>query len=129
MPKDSVGLEDMLIVNTLARIDGKLDKLDDRMDGMQATLAVQQQILDEHVRRTGLLEEKIEADTSNIRSEFKEGLKEGLAREAAEAVRAERNKLLVLGLKIGGVVAGLGGGGLGLKTLLPALAKLFGGDH
>lgn len=120
MPKKSAGLEDTLIVNALSRIDGKLDKLDDRLDDQGNILVKQQAILDEHVRRTNLLEEKIE--------ENKKATREGLAREAADAVRLERNRLIVLGLKIGGLVAGLGGGGLGLSKLLPALAKLWGGE-
>ena len=120
MPKKTPGLEDTLIVNALNRIDGKLDKLDDRLDGQGNILAKQQVSLDEHVKRTNLLEAKLEED--------KKLIKEGLAREALDAVRAERNRILVLGLKIGGAVAGLGGTGFGLKTLLPAIAKLWSGE-
>ena len=124
MPKKTSDLEDTLIVNALNRMDGKLDKLDDRMDGMTIVLTKQQGSLDEHVRRTNLLEEKLEADKETLRK----SISEGLAREAADAVRAERNRILVLALKIGGVVAGLGGGGFGLRQLLPAIAKLWSGE-
>lgn len=118
MPKKSPDLQDQLIVNALTRIDGKLDKLDDRMDNQGNILSKQQVSLDEHVKRTNLLEQKLEED--------KKLIKEGLAREALDAVRAERNRILVLGLKIAGVVAGLGGGGFGLKQLFNVVMKVWG---
>lgn len=120
MPKDSAGLEEMLIVNTLSRMDGKLDKLDDRMDGMAGTLIKQQASLDEHVKRSNLLEEKIELETKKIT--------EALPREVEAQIKLARNKFLINALKVGGVVAGLGGGGFGIKQLITAVLKFWGGE-
>lgn len=43
----------------LERIENKLDKMDARLDGLEMTLAVQTQVLDEHMRRTQLAEETL----------------------------------------------------------------------
>jgi predicted oxidoreductase len=118
MPKDSAGLEEMLIVNTLTRIDGKLDKLDDRMDGMSTTLVKQQDILDEHVKRSNLLEQKIDLETKKI--------VEALPKEVEAQIKLQRTKFIINALKVGGVIAGLGGGGWGGKQLITALLKFWG---
>lgn len=124
MAKDT-GLEDMLIVNTLNRIDGKLDKLDDRMDSMNGTLTKQQGSLDEHIKRSNLLEMKIDLETKAIRDRLPEDIQKELAVVKAAASEA-RNKALMFGLKIAGALAGLGGGGWGIKQIVVAVAKAFG---
>lgn len=108
MPKpDSLG--DLLIVETLNRMDDKLDRLDGRLDSMDTTLVKQQAILDEHVRRTNLLEGKISADTAAIR--------ESLPKNIEDQIRLARNKFLISVLKVLGVVAGTGAGGVAIKEI------------
>lgn len=118
MPKKSTDLQDTLIVNALVRIDGKLDKLDDRMDGMAGTLVKQQASLDEHIKRSDLLEKKIDLETKAI--------KEDLPKEVENQIRLQRNKFLINALKVLGLVAGLGGGGFGLNKLVSGILKFWG---
>lgn len=118
MPKDSAALGEMLVVDALNRMDGKLDKLDDRLDGVDKTLIEQKGILDEHVRRTDLLEQKLEADVRSVR--------DALPKDIEDQIRLQRNKFLINAAKVLGVVAGLGGGGLGLKELIGLISKLWG---
>jgi hypothetical protein len=99
-------LENTLIVNALSRIDGKIDKLDERMDGMSNVLVKQQGILDEHIRRTELLEAKIESDTS----EKKE----------------QNHKMLMFFLKLSGGLIVAGGSGVGIRHLVPLIFKALG---
>lgn len=117
MPKDTAGLDDLLVVNALSRIDGKLEKIDDRLDEQGKILITQQGILDEHVRRTNLLEDKIAADVKAV--------KEQLPKEISEHLKAERISLAKTGLKVFGVVAALGSGGFGLKELISAILKFW----
>ena len=117
MPKKT-DLEDTLIVNALVRIDGKLDKLDDRMDGMSITLVQHKDSLVEHIKRSDLLEKKIELETKSI--------KEDLPKEVENQIRLQRNKFIINALKVLGVVAGLGGGGWGGKQLISAILKFWG---
>ena len=119
MPKDTApGLDDLLVVNALTRIDGKLDKLDDRLDEQSKILVTQQGILDEHVRRTDLLEQKLESDIK--------AAKDQLPKEIGDHLKAERLALAKTGLKIFGVLAALGSGGFGLKELISAILKFWG---
>jgi predicted nucleic acid-binding Zn-ribbon protein len=56
------------------KIDGKLDRLDGRLDSVDVTLAKQQVTLDEHVRRTNLLETQVkplEHHITQMRTAFK----------------------------------------------------------
>jgi len=57
------------INNALHRIEYKVDKLDTRLDSVDVTLARQEVHLEEHIRRTRLLEgrqEKFEANMATI---------------------------------------------------------------
>ena len=119
MPKDSAALGEMLVVDALGRMEGKLDKLDDRMDGIDKTLIEQKGILDEHVRRTDLLEKKIEADVKTVR--------DALPKDIEEQIRLQRNKFIISALKVLGVVAGTGAGGMAIKEAISLLLKLWGG--
>lgn len=47
-------------MDDVKRFEDKIDKISDKMASMDTTLAKQSVILEEHVRRTNLLEEKIE---------------------------------------------------------------------
>lgn len=118
MPKESAALGEILVVDALSRMESKLDKLDDRLDGVDKTLIEQKGILDEHVRRTDLLEKKIEADVRSVR--------DALPKDVEEQIRLQRNKFLINVAKVLGVVAGLGGGGLGVKELVGLISKLWG---
>ena len=44
----------------LDRLEGKIDKLVDDMSSLKSTAAAQKVSLDEHIRRTNILEEKME---------------------------------------------------------------------
>ena len=46
--------------DTVDRIEGKLDKISDRLNSIDVTLAKQEITLDIHVKRTNLLESKID---------------------------------------------------------------------
>lgn len=113
MPKGkakSSSLGDSLLVEALGRIDSKLDRIDSRLDDQGKTLALQNASLDEHVRRTNMLEEKIDKDVPE---------------KVKEEIRVQRNKLLFNTFKIGGAVAGLGGGGLGIHHAIKALWAVY----
>ena len=116
MPK-SQDLAEVLIVDALNRMDGKLDKLDDRLDNVGQTLVRQQASLDEHIKRTNLLETKIEADAS--------ALKVKLEKDVENLLASKRQKSLMLGLKILGGVAATGGGGVLIKNLVAAILKIW----
>jgi hypothetical protein len=49
-------------------IDDKLDKLNDKLSIIDTTLVKQQTILDEHVRRTNILEERFEPVEEHVNS-------------------------------------------------------------
>lgn len=117
MPKDSVELGQLLVVETLNRLDGKLDKLDDRLDKVDNTMIRQQSILDEHVRRTNLLETKMEADAKALKIE--------LPAVIQEHIKTERNKLVLKVLKITGALAATGTGGVALKTAISFVLKIW----
>ena len=107
MPKEAAGLGEILVVETLTRIDQKIDKLDDRLDEQGKTLIKQQAILDEHVKRTNLLEDKIASDVKQV--------KEALPEAVQAQIRLARNKFLIQALKVLGIVAGTGAGGMAIK--------------
>jgi hypothetical protein len=118
MPKDSAGLGELLVAESLSRIDGKLDKLDDRLDEQGKTLAKQQVVLEEHVKRSNLLEAKIDLETKQI--------KETLPKEVEAQIKLQRNKFLINALKILGVIAGTGGGGMAIKEGITWALKFWG---
>ena len=115
MPKDSLG--EILVVETLNKIDSKLDKLDDRLDEQGKTLVKQQAILDEHVKRTNLLEDKIASDVKQV--------KEALPDAVQAQIKLARNKFLIQALKIAGIVVGTGAGGMGLKEVIGWILKFL----
>ena len=124
MPKKS-SLEEMLVIETLSRMDSKLDKLDDRMDGMSSTLVKQQSSLDEHIRRTNLLEIKIDQETRVLRDVIPEAVQKELAADKVKTWEA-RKKIALMVVKVAGAVAGLGGGGFGLTKAFEFLHKVWG---
>lgn len=109
MPKDT-DLGGLMVIETLSRIDTKIDKLDDRLDGMSTTLIRQESSIEEHVRRTNLLEARIEAEAK--------ALVEMLPKEIEAQIKVQRNKFLLTALKVLGIVAGTGGGGMAIKTII-----------
>jgi hypothetical protein len=119
MPKSSkAGLADNLVVTTLSRIDEKLDKVDSRLDEHSTIMVRQQAILEEHMRRSDLLEKKIDKETATIKDE--------MPKVVDDQIRLARNKFLINALKAAGVLAGLGGAGVGAKQLIEATLKLWG---
>lgn len=91
-----------------------LGKVDDRLDRIDTTAATNTAVLEEHVRRTNLLEEKIELDKKDIEGKL-------------EPIKAHVNQVKIF-MKIAGLVVGggsiLGGAGVGIKKLIEAI---FGG--
>lgn len=118
MPKD---LGEMLVVDTLNRMDNKLDRLDERLDKVDGILTIQQAILDEHVRRTNLLEKKIDADAA--------ALKETIGATISTKIQEERKELALKvgkgGLKVGAAVAGTGVGMAMVKEFLTWLLHFW----
>lgn len=108
MAKEQLG--DLLVVDALSRIDGKLDKLDGRLDDHGQLMVKQQAILDEHVRRTDLLEKKVDAETA--------ALKQGIPKAVEEEIRLTRNRYL---LNIGKGILALAGTGVGVAAIKAAL--------
>lgn len=114
MPKNDLELGDLLIVDTLSRIDGKLDRLDSRIDGVDRLMTKQQQVLVEHVRRTDLLEKKLDQDVALV--------KEFIPKAIEEEIRVTRNRYL---LNIAKGAAALAGTGLGVAAVKAALVWIL----
>lgn len=117
MPKQDLG--EMLIVEALGRIDGKLEKLDGRLDEQGKVLVGQAASLEEHVRRTNMLEERMEQSTEQARADLPKNIQEEL--------RVSRNKFLMLALKAGATLLALGGGGFGVHHGIMKLIEIWGG--
>lgn len=49
-----------LLIDKMDGLDGKIDKMDTRLDSVDITLAKQSVILDEHVKRSNMLEAQME---------------------------------------------------------------------
>jgi len=98
----------------LSDVKGTLNRMDERLDKIDVTSAAQGATLEEHVRRTNLLEEKIEVDKKIVESKL-------------EPIQAHVTQVKIF-MKIAGLVLGggtlLGGAGVGIKKLIDAL---FGG--
>lgn len=98
----------------MENVGDRLNKMDDRLDKIDTTAAHNAGVLEEHVRRTNLLEEKVELDKRSIESKI-------------EPIQTHVNQMKVF-LKIAGYVVGggtaLGGAGVGIKKLIEII---FGG--
>jgi hypothetical protein len=92
----------------MTSVNVKLDKCDERLDKVDITLAKQQVILDEHVKRTNLLEEKVDADRKETAA-------------ALEPLKVQGSQIKLM-LKIGGAILGAGAGGFGIKELIAFFA-------
>lgn len=92
----------------MTSVNVKLDKCDERLDKVDVTLGKQQVILDEHVRRTNLIEEKIDADKKDVDAKL-------------EPIKNHVSQVKLF-MKIAGYVLGggaaLGGAGMGIKELI-----------
>ena len=119
--------------SALEKLDAKVEKIDSRVDnldvtvGKQAvTLQSQQRSLDEHIRRTNILEDKVESEVSKVFRKIDHHEAE-MSKKIAP-LKTTDTKIKVI-LKIVGVVLGsgaaAGGAGLGLSKLI---AVIFGGD-
>ncbi len=49
------------------RLEKKLDRMDSRLDSIDVTLGKQQTVLDDHIKRTEILESKVEQDASHAK--------------------------------------------------------------
>lgn len=87
------------------RVLEKLDKIDERVDRIDVTLAKQEVVLEEHVRRTDLLEGTIQAHEDKIEKEL-------------APIRKHINLVKAVGIIIGGI-----GGLLGFLATLKALLE------
>lgn len=117
MPKQDLG--ELLIVEALGRIDDKLEKLDSRLDDQGKVLVGQAASLDEHVRRTNMLEDRMEQVAKQAKDE--------LPRNIQEEMRISRNRWLLLALKLGATLVALGGGGFGIHHGVMKLIEIWGG--
>lgn len=92
------------------RVQTSLEKVTDRLGGIDVLMVRQQAILDEHVRRTNLLEEKLETDIKLVRQD--------LAEDLSAAITTERHAFikdtLIWSAKVIGVLASSGGAILGV---------------
>ena len=59
--------DNKLILDFLKAIDAKVDKLDERLDDVDKTLIRQHASLEEHIRRTDLLEKKLEPVEDHVK--------------------------------------------------------------
>lgn len=121
--KDSLG--DLMVAEALGRIDLKLERIDERLDDQGKIMVHQQAILDEHVRRSDLLERKIEVETAAVAADLPRVIAERMKAES-EALAEKRKKQVIFLLKVGGGIAGLSTGGFGFMHLLKWLASLVG---
>lgn len=71
------------------RVEGKLDRLDERLDGITQVLVKQEEQLAYHIKRTNLLEEKLEPIEKHV------ALMNALA------------KIIIALIGVGGVIAGI----------------------
>ena len=92
----------------MIKVNSKLESLDERSDRVDVTLVKQQAILDEHVRRTNLLEKKVE--------EEKKTLEETLGPIKEKTVEFSLLLKILLGLM------SAAGTGLGIKEILSLIS-------
>jgi len=102
---------------TDGRIETQLDAINEHLFGIKQILGAQQSSIDEHIRRTNLLEEKIEGETKQIKSELKPILDQGQQFQGFL-------KFGKAALKVGGLIAALSAGGFGIKELVGFIFKL-----
>lgn len=81
----------------IGRVTVRLDKMDERIDESNVVAAKQCGVLEEHVKRTNLLEKKLEEDVGPLKAQ------------------GAQIKLM---LKIATAILGAGGAGLGIKELI-----------
>jgi len=94
----------------MVEVKGTLVRVDERLDTLSTTSGKQQVILEEHVRRTDLLEKKLNDDVKTID-------------EKIEPIKTHVTQVKFL-LKIAAAIAaagGLGGVGVGIKQLIGIL--------
>jgi Skp family chaperone for outer membrane proteins len=97
----------------LEKIDARLEKGDDRLDSIDKTGSANAAVLAEHVKRSNLLEEKMESDRKSVSTEL-----------APIKTHVTQVKFVMKILGALAAAGGLGGAGIGIKELLKAL---FGG--
>ncbi len=106
----------------ISSVDEKLVKLDSRSDAIDVTLVKQQVILDEHVRRTNLLEQKLDRDVDALNKKIDTETK--VIETSITPLQAQdvKTKMIVKFLLAGVAALAAGGGaGLGLQKLFEFL--------
>lgn len=94
MSDDQSDLNDRLdrvsdtLLERLLRIDGRLDTINDKLSALAATATVHQATLDEHMRRTELLEKSVAAVQERIRPLEKSEVRWALAAKVVAFVAA-----------------------------------------
>lgn len=110
--------------NHLGNVNKTLERMDGRLDNLDVTAGKQQTILDEHVKRTNLLEGKLEEERKAIAEKLAAERKQ--TAEELEPLKTQSTQVKLL-IKVGAAIAaagGLGGAGFGIKQLV---AAIFGG--
>ena len=117
------GLKDL--GKNLDKLEGKLDKLDDRIDGISVTLAKQQVSLDEHIRRTDVLEKHVKDVQKELPAEVAKHVDEHFKK--VNKARWEQFKVFV---KVAGktlsIAATSGLFSVGTYKIVQVLIKVFG---
>lgn len=97
----------------LSSVDSKLDRIDSRVDVIEVTLGKQHSSLEEHIRRTNLLEQKIHNETTDLGKRIDAESKAVV--ESLEPIKMQSKQVKMI-LKIIATILGAGaaGGGAGL---------------
>lgn len=112
------------IKQDLRSLDEKQDRLNERQAEQNSTLVAQHRSLDEHVKRTNLLEEKLERVENRLEDKIEDV--EGFVTESLEPIKKQVAtvnivfKVLKIAAKIAIPVLGLFGLGAGVLELIKA---------
>src|SRR5574343_284149 len=98
------------------RLEHQLNVVNEHLFGIKEILGRQQSSIDEHIRRTNLLEEKIEGETSKIKSELKPILDQNQQFQGLW-------KFSKVALRMGGLLEAISAGGFGIKELVGFIFK------
>lgn len=103
----------------MSTITAKMEKFDERLDKIDVLGVKNSAILDEHVRRTDLLEKKLDVDKNKLEGDIKSFEKK--YDDDMSPLKAQQNQFkVVMKVMIGIIVAAgaAGGGAVGLKKIL-----------
>lgn len=92
----------------MMNVNKKIDNVEDRFGKVEITLVKQQSILDEHVRRTNILEDKVDSEKK-------------ILQDSLEPIKAQGAQMSIL-IKILAGILGAGGAGFGIKEILSLIS-------